>query len=100
MRKPTEYLALFFLLLVVGVYWGPWLGLHRSLALFSLPELVHLAQILATNLGGSMGIILPACIVSMVAAAWLYPAKENGRVLPDPAVDWVCAGLVRHFGEY
>ena len=78
MRKPVEYLALFFLLLVVGVYWGPWLGLHRSLALFSLSELVHLSQLLAQNLGGSMGFLLPACVGLMVISAWLYPAKRTG----------------------
>ena len=78
MRKSIEYLALFFLLLVAGVYWGPWLGLHRSLASFSQLELVHLSQILAKNLGGSMGILLPACILLMAASAWLHPAKKTG----------------------
>ena len=77
MNKLIQYLALFGLLLVTGVYWGPWLGLHRSLNLFSPAELIHLSQILAQNLGGSMGLLLPACIGLMAVSAWMYPDKRS-----------------------
>lgn len=77
MNKKIQYTALFSLLLVTGVYWGPWLGLHRSLAVFSVAELIHVSRVLAHNLGGSMGFLLPACIGLMALAAWLCPDKQS-----------------------
>lgn len=77
MNKLIQYLALFLLLLVTGVYWGPWLGLHRSLDAFSPAELIHLSQVLAQNLGGSMGLLLPACIGLLALSAWGYPDKRS-----------------------
>ena len=77
MQKVIQYVALVFLVLVTGVYWGPWLGLHRSLDAFSLEELIHLAQVLARNLGGPMGFLLPLCILFMSVSAWKYPDKRS-----------------------
>lgn len=77
MRSSIQYLALFSLMLVVGVYWGPWLALHRSLHTLSLAELIHLSTLLARNLGGSMGVLLPLCIGLMSVTAWLHPVKSD-----------------------
>jgi uncharacterized membrane protein len=71
-----QFIALFLLLLVSGVFWGPWLALHRSLEVFSANELIHIVNTMAKNLAMPMRILLPACIVFMILTAWFYPQKE------------------------
>lgn len=63
--------------MVTGVYWGPWLGLHRSLDQFSISELIHLANVLAINLGSPMQILLPSSILLMSISAWLFTQKKS-----------------------
>ena len=75
--KVIQFSALFFLLLVVGVFWGPWLGLHRSIELLSSAELIHIVQLMAHNLGAPMQVLLPICILLISTSAWFYPEKKS-----------------------
>ena len=64
------------LMLVTGVFWGPWFALSRSMKVFSATEFTHIAKTLAENLAKQMRIMLPLTIVFMATVAWLYPRKE------------------------
>lgn len=73
----TQFIALFLLLLVAGVFWGNWVSLTRSMGVFSAVELIRLAKILVRNLAIPMRIISPVCIGAMVLSMWMYPNKES-----------------------
>jgi uncharacterized membrane protein len=75
--KVIQFIALFLLLLVTGVFWGNYFSLSRSFEVFSAVELIHLAKTLVQNLAVPMRIISPACIVFMFLSAWLYPQKKS-----------------------
>jgi uncharacterized membrane protein len=75
--KITQFIALFLLLLVTGIFWGNYFSLSRSFEVFSAIELIHLAKTLVQNLAMPMRIISPACILFMILSAWFYPQKTS-----------------------
>ena len=68
----VQFSALFLLALVTGVFWGPWLSLHRSNRVFSPAEFIHIVQTMIGNLATPMRILMPACILLLILATWLY----------------------------
>jgi hypothetical protein len=52
--------------LVMGVFWGPWLGLTRSIDTFSPEMFLAIVHRLDRNLGGVMGVLFPVALVSML----------------------------------
>ncbi|HEY8928153.1 MAG TPA: DUF1772 domain-containing protein [Mucilaginibacter sp.] len=71
------FTALLLLMLVTGVFWGPWFALSRSMKVFSAAEFMHIAKTLAENLAKPMRIMLPLTIVFMVIVVWLYPPNNS-----------------------
>lgn len=71
-----HFTTLFFLLLVIGVFWGPWLAIHRSINVFTKEEFVKITNIMAKNLGRPMQILMPLCILSMALSILFYPQKS------------------------
>lgn len=71
--------------LVLGVFWGPWLALTRSLDALAAPVFLQVVHRLDRNLGRSMTILYPITLVAIVvmlivsfrctaAAFWLVAA--------------------------
>ena len=75
--KLTNFVALFFLALVTGVFWGTWFTLTRSIETFSPAEFVHIGKTIIANVAWPMRILMPACILFMLLSAWLYPEKKS-----------------------
>ncbi|SDD72065.1 protein of unknown function [Mucilaginibacter pineti] len=71
-----EFVAIFLLMLVTGVFWGPWFALSRSLSAFSAGEFIKIAKIMSANLGAPMRFLLPLCIIAMLLTVWFYPQKS------------------------
>ncbi len=71
-----QFIALFLLLLVTGVFWGPWLALHRSLHVFTKAEFLKITKTLADNLGRPMQVLLPLCILFMLLCLAFFPDKS------------------------
>ena len=72
-----HFFTLFLLMLVTGVFWGPWLSLHRSLKVFNPEIFIHLVKTLAGNLASPMRILMPCCIFFMILSVWFYPQKNS-----------------------
>jgi uncharacterized membrane protein len=72
-----EFISLLLLLLVTGVFWGPWLALHRSLHLFSKEEFIKITNIMAINLGRPMQVLMPLCLLFMLTSVLIYPNKGS-----------------------
>ncbi len=75
--KLIQFIALFLLLLVTGIFWGNYFSLSRSFEVFSAVELIHLAKTLVQNLAVPMRIISPVCILFMLLSTWFYPEKKS-----------------------
>ncbi len=70
----VQFAALFLLALVTGVFWGPWLALHRSMEVFPGEVFVQIVKTMSRNLAMPMRFLMPACILFLALSTWLYPA--------------------------
>ncbi|HEY4021466.1 MAG TPA: DUF1772 domain-containing protein [Pseudonocardiaceae bacterium] len=52
--------------LVTGVFWGPWVGLTRSVATFAPPAFLAIGHRLNLNLGPLMTVLMPIALLSAV----------------------------------
>ena len=75
--KPIQFISLCLLVLVVGVFWGTWFTLTRSIEDFSIDEFIHIGKVIIANVALPMKIIMPSCILFMAASLWLYPDKRS-----------------------
>jgi len=73
--------------LVAGVFWGPWVGLTRSIATFDRPVFVAIGHRMNLNLAPLMTVLMPVALASTVPTLVL---SYGGR----PATfAWTMAGL-------
>jgi uncharacterized membrane protein len=72
-----HFFALFLLMLVTGIFWGPLFSLHRSLKVFNAGEFIHIVKTMAANLAVPMRILMPSCIILMLSSVWIYPLKDS-----------------------
>jgi len=64
--KTAEFFALMFAALVMGVFWGTWFTLTRSLPDFSAAEFIHIGKTIIANVAIPMSIIMPATLLLML----------------------------------
>ena len=76
-QKATSFIALFFLMLITGVFWGTWFTLTRSLETFSPEEFIHIGQTIILNVAVPMRIIMPSGILFMILAIWFAENKKS-----------------------
>lgn len=69
--KIVEFFALVLTALVMGVFWGTWFTLTRSIHDFSEGEFIHIGKTIIANVAVPMSIIMPATLVLMLVAIWL-----------------------------
>lgn len=72
-----QFSSLFLLLLVTGTFWGTWFTLTRSLEDFQIEEFIHIGKVIISNVAMPMRIMMPGCIVCMIALCWIYPEKKS-----------------------
>jgi uncharacterized membrane protein len=73
----TEFFGLLLLMLVTGIFWGPWFSLHRSINVFNAEEFIHIVRTLAANLAVPMRILMPSCILLIMLSVISYPNKDS-----------------------
>lgn len=74
--------------LVMGVFWGTWLGLSRSMATLKPETFLEVGHAMIGNLGTIMALLMPAAILATVPVLWLqYRARSK-------AFYWTLAGWV------
>jgi uncharacterized membrane protein len=78
LHQCIQFISLLLLMLVTGVFWGPWFSLHRSIHVFKEDEFIHIVKTLAGNLAVPMKIMMPACIVFLLISVRVYPHKDSG----------------------
>lgn len=68
--KLTEFAALLLAALVMGVFWGTWFTLTRSIPDFSAAEFIHIGKTIIANVAVPMRILMPATLLLMLLAIW------------------------------
>ena len=71
--------ALFFLMLITGVFWGTWFTLTRSIESFSAEEFIHIGQVIISNVAAPMRLIMPLGIILMFLSLW---PERNKKTTP------------------
>jgi uncharacterized membrane protein len=64
-----EVLSILLTALVVGVYWGPWLALTRSIGTFAPDVFLAIVHCMDRNLGTNMTVLVPITLLSVAAVS-------------------------------
>jgi hypothetical protein len=64
-----DILSIVLAALVLGVFWGPWLALTRSIDTLAAPVFLTVVHRLDQNLGRAMTILYPITLVAIIAMA-------------------------------
>jgi hypothetical protein len=67
--------------LVLGVFWGPWLALTRSIKTLPPETFLVVVHRLDKNLGGVMGVLFPVTLLSMIPVLALTATQPVTFVL-------------------
>jgi hypothetical protein len=76
-QKIIQFITLFLLMLITGLFWGTWFSLSRTMETFSAAEFIHIGKTIIQNVANPMKIIMPSCILLMAVSIWLYPQKNS-----------------------
>jgi hypothetical protein len=60
------FVHVFLFALVVGVFWGTWFSLSRSMSAISAATFLEVGHTMIGNLGGPMAVLMPATLASAV----------------------------------
>jgi uncharacterized membrane protein len=75
----VELVAIVLAALVVGVFWGPWLALSRSMATFEAAVFLAIVHRMNRNLATPMTVLMPLGLASIVAVMFLtYSSGGSG----------------------
>jgi len=75
--------------LVMGVFWGTWFSLSRTMSRLSADTFVAVGHEMIENLGGPMAVLLPLALLSaLITLVLLWP---GGRTAP---FWWLLAGFL------
>jgi len=76
--KIIEFISLALTSLVMGVFWGTWFTLTRSIHDFSAAEFIHIGKTIIANVALPMAIIMPATLLFMLLTILL--SRRANRV--------------------
>ena len=74
--KVAQFVNILLLVLVVGVFWGPWLGLSRSIGSFSAQTFLDIGHTMIGNLAPVMPVLMITAILSTVPVLYLLYAQR------------------------
>ena len=67
--------------LVMGIFWGPWLALTRSISTLTHDTFLVVVHRLDKNLGGIMGVLFPVTLLSMIPVIILTVGQPASLIL-------------------
>jgi uncharacterized membrane protein len=75
--KIWQFINILLSALVVGVFWGPWLGLSRSIASFPPETFLAIGQKMIANLAPVMPVLMPFAILSTLPGLFLMWRRRS-----------------------
>lgn len=90
--KMTQFISIFLLVLVTGVFWGTWFSLSRSITSITPGTFLEIGNTMIRNVAWPMRFLFPAALLAtlLVLAGWFR--ERRGRRL-DRAFFLTLAGL-------
>lgn len=77
--RVAHLVNLYLYALVMGVFWGTWFSLSRSIASIAPETFLEIGHTMIGNLARPMSILMPAAILAnIVVAVMLFRRKEKG----------------------
>ena len=94
--RAINFFGLLLTALVMGVFWGTWFTLTRSLDDFSAGEFLHIGQTVIANVAWPMRFLLPASIAFIGWSLVVHPARKSNsfRILVCSLVAMVLTLLI------
>jgi uncharacterized membrane protein len=89
-----DILSIMLAALVMGVFWGPWLALTRSIDTFPPEVFLVIVHRLDKNLGGVMSVLFPVTLVSMVPVIVLSFGRPESFALEVAGFVFLVLALV------
>ena len=87
--RPAQATTIVLFALVMGVFWGTWFSLSRTMGQLSAETFLAVGHQMIHNLGLPMAILLPLALLSaLITLALLWPAGRTA------AFWWLAAGLL------
>jgi uncharacterized membrane protein len=74
--KIWELISILLSALVVGVFWGPWLALSRSLATFTPHVFLAIAHRMTLNLAPIMTLLMPGAMLSILPVLYISYSEQ------------------------
>ena len=76
------FVHVFLFALVVGVFWGTWFSLSRSMSAITAATFLEVGHTMIGNLGGPMAVLMPATLVSVAPVlVALYRRRRRASLL-------------------
>ena len=66
MTLAVQLVGILLVALVVGIYWGPWIALTRSIARLDVEIFLPVVSMLNANLAGLMTVLVPVALLGQV----------------------------------
>src|SRR5215207_10494180 len=73
-----DFAAVLLTALVMGVFWGTWFTLTRSLSGFSPDEFIHIGKTIIANVAMPMRLLMPVTLLVLLLAVWLN--RKSGKI--------------------
>ena len=73
----TLFVHVFLFALVVGVFWGTWFSLSRSMSAITASTFLEVGHTMIANLGGPMAVLMPAALVSAVPLLFVLHRRHR-----------------------
>jgi uncharacterized membrane protein len=80
--KVVQFVNILLLVLVVGVFWGSWLGLSRSMAAFRAQTFLDIGHAMIANLAPVMPVLMTTAILSTLPVLYLLYTQGANTFYP------------------
>ena len=80
--RATEFVAIFLQVLVVGAFWGSWIGLSRSIDTLTPGTFVEVGHVMMADYGPIMSVLMPAAILfTLISTVLVYNRRATAGYL-------------------
>jgi uncharacterized membrane protein len=73
----TLFVHVFLFALVVGVFWGTWFSLSRSMSSITASTFLEVGHTMIDNLGGPMAVLMPTTLASAVPVLFMLYRRHR-----------------------
>lgn len=76
-HRTAGFIGLLLTALVMGVFWGTWATLTRSLDTFEAPAFLQIGRTIIANIAWPMRVLMPLTLLSMVWSMIVHPDRRS-----------------------